>query len=150
MELRDKIIGQLSAMTPPISGGCLCGDVTYICREAPVWSANCHCRSCQALSGGPFVSAFSVPAQCFNLTGGTVSFRRNAESGYEVVTTHCANCGSRVYAQSKGATHLVNVFATTLDDASCFKPVSNVYVSEAAHWIDPPETVINFAKMPQA
>jgi hypothetical protein len=148
MGLRETIMAQLSAMQPPIHGGCLCGKVTYVCRAVPVWSVNCHCHSCQALSGAPFVSAFSVPAQSFEVIGDTVSYRRSSESGHEVVTTHCAACGSRIHAQSKGATHLMNVFASTLDDPSSFKPVSNVYLSEAVHWIEPPQTLVSFPKMP--
>lgn len=150
MDVRKTIMAQLAAMKPPITGGCLCGAVSYVCNQAPVWSVNCHCRSCQALSGAPFVSAFSVLAHTFASVGETVSFRRNSEAGHEVITTHCAACGSRVHAQSKGATHLVNIFASTLTDASAYKPVSNVYLSEAAHWIVPPEAVLNFPKMPQA
>jgi hypothetical protein len=150
MDVRKTIVAHLAAMKPPISGGCLCGRVSYVCSETPVWSVNCHCRSCQALSGAPFVSAFSVPAHTLSLAGETVSFRRKAESGHEVVTTHCASCGSRICAQSMGATHLANIFASTLTDASAFRPVSNVYLSEAVHWIVPPEAVLNFPKMPHA
>ena len=150
MDVRKTIVAHLAAMKPPITGGCLCSKVSYVCGQTPIWSVNCHCRSCQALSGAPFVSAFSVLANTFALVGEVVSFRRNAESGHEVITTHCAACGARVHAQSMGATHLVNIFASTLTDASTFRPVSNVYLSEAVHWIVPPEAVLNFLKMPHA
>lgn len=148
MDVRKTIMAHLATMAPPITGACLCGRVTYVCSETPVWSVNCHCRSCQALSGAPFVSAFSVPARSFELVGETVTFRRQAESGHEVASAHCAACGSRMFAQSGGATHLVNIFASTLTDASTFRPVSNVYVSEAAHWVDLPEAVLDFPGMP--
>ncbi|MDE0878666.1 MAG: GFA family protein [Sphingomonas bacterium] len=140
----------LPEMKLPIIGSCLCGQVTYTCSKSPFWSVNCHCRSCQKLSGAPYVSAFSVPADSFRVTGQTVDFRRLAEAGHEVTTTHCAACGSRVHAQSAGATHLMNVFASTLADPSGYLPISNVYLSEAAHWIEPPQAKFNFAKMPRA
>lgn len=139
----------LEAMKPPIKGSCLCRQVSFICEKAPVWSVNCHCRSCQQLSGAPYVSAFSVPADSFQLLGETVQFQRQSDTGHLVTTTHCANCGSRIHAQSSGATHLMNFFASTLTDASNFVPLSNVYLSEAASWITPPAAQFNFAKMPR-
>ena len=148
MDIRGSIRAQLAAMKPPIKGSCLCGKVSYVCGEFPIWSVNCHCRSCQSLSGAPFVSAFSVPAHSVEFAGETVSFKRNSDSGHEVVTTHCETCGARIYAQSRGAANLTNIFASTLEDASNFRPVSNVYLSEAVHWVSSPETIVNFPKMP--
>ncbi len=139
----------LLEMSIPIEGRCLCGQVTYRCTKQPVWSVNCHCRACQKLSGAPCVSAFSVPAESFELAGEIIEFRRQSDSGHVVVTAHCAACGSRIHAQSAGATKIRTVFASTLADPSQFRPVSNVYLSEAAPWIDPPDALFNFAKMPE-
>jgi len=44
----------------------------------------------------------------------------------------------------------MNIFASTLSDPSSYTPVSNVYLSEAAHWITPPKVMLNFPKMPHA
>lgn len=138
----------LSSMKAPISGGCLCGKVSYACNKSPVWSVNCHCKACQKLSGAPFVSAFSVPADCFSIDGPVVRFLRRSESGHTVTTTHCASCGSRICAQSAGATHLMNIFAATLSDDANYVAISNVYLSEAARWTVVPEAPFNFQKMP--
>ncbi len=140
---------QLKKMKSPIRGSCLCGKVTYQCSKSPVWSVNCHCKSCQKLSGAPFVSAFSVPANAFDIvTGDVISFSREADSGHTVSTFHCSNCGTRLCAQSDGNKQLMNIFASTLDDASNFEPISNVYLSEAAGWIEPDKKLFNFEKMP--
>ena len=137
-------------MKLPILGGCLCGEVRYLCSKAPVWSVNCHCKSCQRLSGSPYVSAFSVPADSFEVSGKTVGFERTADTGHVVITCHCATCASRIHAQSAGAKHLMNVFASTLDDNSNYHPISNVYLSDAVGWIEPPFAKFNFQKMPKA
>jgi hypothetical protein len=149
LEVEDIRMRLLPGMKPPISGSCLCGSVTYICSSSPVWSVNCHCRSCQRLSGAPYVSAFSVPADSFEAKGATISFQRMSDAGHLVITTHCAKCGSRVHAQSAGATHLMNIFASTLDDPSGFVPISNVYLSEAAGWIEVQEARFDFPGMPE-
>lgn len=140
----------LPKMALPITGACSCGRFTYSCSKAPIWSVNCHCHSCQKASGAPFVSAFSIPADGFAWHGETLSFRRLAEAGAIVTTAHCRDCGSRVFAQSESATHLVNVFASTLSDPSGFVAISNVYLSEAAPWIEPPKAKFNFPGMPKA
>jgi hypothetical protein len=149
--IRKEIhVKALEVMKPPFTGGCLCAELSYICEAAPVWSVNCHCHACQKLSGAPYVSAFSVPAQSFRMTGTTLTFERLSEAGHVVQTRHCATCGTRVTAQSAGARHLMNVFAATLTDPSTFTPVSNVYLSEIAPWIEPPNARFNFPKMPMA
>ena len=123
----------LSSVEAPLAGGCLCGQVTYVCSKQPVWSANCHCRSCQMLSGAPYVSAFSVPANGFSLVGSTFSVERQSDSADAVTTFHCVTCGSRLCAQSAGAAHLMNVFAATLAPPSRYVPISNVFLNKAAH-----------------
>nr|WP_301332617.1 GFA family protein [Parerythrobacter lacustris] len=128
----------------------MCGQVSYSCSKAPVWSVNCHCRSCQKLSGAPFVSAFSVPAGSVEISGALVRFQRQSDAGHVVTTSHCARCGSRVHAQSAGAAHLLNFFATTLANPDDFRPISNVYLSEAASWIESPKARFNFQRMPEA
>ncbi|WP_422394879.1 GFA family protein [Novosphingobium olei] len=148
MDLRKTILSNLAEMAPPITGACLCGNVRYTCTESPIWSVNCHCRSCQRLSGAPFVSAFSVPAHAFAVSGETMSFRRSSDSGHEVTTAYCGSCGARIHAQSAGARHLMNVFASSLTDPSAFRPIANVYLKEAVGWMDPPETMLNFPGMP--
>lgn len=132
----------------PFGGSCLCGAVDYTCTAEPVWSVHCHCTACRKLSGAPYVSAFSVPSGSFACSGPTVAFTRTSEAGHIVTTTHCSQCGTRVHAQSAGATMIRNVFASTLANPGAFKAISNVYLSEAAPWIDPPPARFNFQKMP--
>ena len=141
---------RLKKMELPITGGCLCGEFAYECSNTPIWSVNCHCKACQKSSGAPYVSAFSVPRNSFEITkGDTITFSRKAESGHVVITFLCATCGTRLFAQSEGNKKLVNIFAPTLDDTTHFTAVSNVYLSEAAGWIEPDEKRFNFEKMPK-
>lgn len=137
-------------LIPPVTGECMCGQVSYTCSKAPVWSVNCHCRACQKLSGAPYVTAFSVPAENVEMSGELTRFERHSDAGHRVTTALCAKCGTRIYAQSDGAKHLLNLFASTLADQSSFVPISNVFLAEAAPWIDPPKAKFNFPGMPQA
>ncbi len=144
----ERMKRELSSMAAPLEGACLCGAVTYVCASVPVWSGHCHCRECQMLSGAPFVSAFSVEVRAFKVLGGVQQFRRRAASGGEVTTSHCAACGTRLFAQSTANPPLVSIFATTLRDPRIFRPVGNVYLSEAVAWVEPPAAIFNFQRMP--
>ncbi len=57
-------------MSDVLEGGCLCGQVRYqtTCIASP-FKVNCHCRDCQKLSGGPYVSLMGVPEASFSVTG---------------------------------------------------------------------------------
>jgi hypothetical protein len=136
-------------MKLPIKGGCMCGATRYECTASPIWSVNCHCRACQKLSGGPYVTAFAVASEAFTLIKGeTLTVKRGSESGHEVGTEQCTTCGSRIYAQSAGNRAIANIFASTLDDDSEFVVISNCYVSEAAHWVEVDRSIPSFDKMP--
>ena len=39
---------------PKIAGGCLCGQLRYTANTEPVFSAVCHCKTCQKQSGTAF------------------------------------------------------------------------------------------------
>jgi hypothetical protein len=144
----ERLNRELGAMSPPLEGSCLCGAVPYVVSATPVWSGHCHCGACQKLSGAPFVSAFSVPVATFSHRGEVGQFQRPTASGNLVTTCHCAACGTRIFAKSTGNIAIVNVFATTLRDPCVFRPVGNVYLSDAANWIDPPPALFNFQTMP--
>lgn len=53
-----------------------------------------------------------------------------------------------MFAQSAGNTSIVSIFAATLLEPDVFRPVANVYLSEAASWIEPPPALFNFQRMP--
>lgn len=147
MNRGQQALAALSRMAPPIEGACLCGAVEYVCSASPVWSAHCHCRACQQLSGAPFASAFCVPIQAFKISGETIAFRRTADSGRTVATHHCARCGTRMYAGPE-ETKLAAIFASTLRDSSQFVAIANVYASCVAPWISLPQAFFDVPEMP--
>ena len=148
--IQARIARLLEPMKPPLEGGCGCGRVRYSVSAQPVWSGHCHCQACQKLSGAPFVSAFSVPAESFVLRGETTAIRRTAASGHAVTARLCAACGQWLTGQSDGNPALVAILAATLRDPTVFQAIANVYLSEAAPGITPPAALFNFDKMPPA
>ncbi len=45
-----------------IKGHCLCGSITYTCREEPVMTAACHCTGCQRQTGTACSVVVALPA----------------------------------------------------------------------------------------
>ena len=41
-------------MTSKYTGGCKCGNITYIFNGEPEWKVSCHCNWCQTTSGAAF------------------------------------------------------------------------------------------------
>ena len=62
-------MNQLESLT----GGCLCGAVRYEISGEPVWSAHCHCRSCQKALGASFATWSKVKAENFAVTRGRIT-----------------------------------------------------------------------------
>ncbi len=79
------------------TGGCLCGAVRYVVRDAPATFGACHCTMCQRVSGGVNMS-FSVPAGQIEITGaGNV---RSYQSSAEAARSFCGICGSNLWYRS--------------------------------------------------
>ena len=41
-------------MTSEYTGGCKCGNITYVVNGEPQWKVSCHCNWCQTTSGSAF------------------------------------------------------------------------------------------------
>jgi hypothetical protein len=118
----------------PLTGGCACGAVRYEITAEPSFLFQCHCRDCQRLSGSAFVPVVYLPKSGFRWTKGTIRhhFTESARGGQHK-RGFCAECGSRI---SGGESETgIGVTASSLDDASFFRPQVNIWVSDACPWV---------------
>jgi hypothetical protein len=123
-------------MKTPFTGGCVCGAVRYECTARPdeIEMFKCHCRDCQRVSGGPYSPVVFVPLNTFKLTRGALRYFNTGEA-MNHKRGFCPECGSRVTGgqDPAGSTH-VGMTASSLDDPSEFKPVLDMWVSDAQPW----------------
>jgi len=128
-------------MSEPLTGGCACGAVRYECTEPPLGMFNCHCRTCQQVSGGPYVPVVLLPSAAFRLTQGTLRHHfLPSEMGGLHKRGFCGDCGSRITGgESTEPRPWVGVTASSLDDPSRFQPKFDIFVSRAQPWdlLDP-------------
>jgi hypothetical protein len=115
-------------------GGCLCGAVRYQCSAEPVWSGNCHCRDCQRISGGGYVSTFFVPEDSVAITGEVKYFDKNGDSGHRVRRGFCPSCGSQVFGKPEIVPGVLGIRAGSLDNPELYHPTMDIYTASAQPW----------------
>lgn len=112
----------------PWTGSCLCGQVKVRVTLAPVFSAACHCRACQKLSGGAFSQTLMVPSDGLETEGPT-------EIGglHSPVPEHhfCPRCKTWLFSRGIAGGHFINLRPSLLDDARWFVPYADTCVDEA-------------------
>ncbi|MBL4928313.1 GFA family protein [Fuscibacter oryzae] len=119
-------------MTPPYSGRCLCGAVTYHCTEPPLWQGHCHCESCRRATASPFTSYFGVADGAWAFTGLPPA---EYESSPGAIRQFCPRCGTQISYRSARFPGERHFFAATLDLPEAFAPTRHYFWSERLPWL---------------
>jgi hypothetical protein len=90
-----------------IDGGCHCGAITYEAEINPENVIICHCTDCQTISGAPYRVNAPVLAERFTLRGTAKTYVKTGDSGRQVTTAFCGDCGAALY--STGDPRIVNL-----------------------------------------
>lgn len=119
-------------MTPPFTGRCLCGAVTYRCTALPLWQLHCHCESCRRATASPFTSFLGVADGSWEWTGATPA---TFASSPGVRRDFCARCGSQMAYRSDRFPGECHFHAATLDRPQDYAPTGHVHSAEALPWV---------------
>lgn len=130
-----------------ITGGCLCGKVSYQADSEMVIAYRCHCRDCQRSSGCGHMALFAMPAQSVKVTGELKFYRRISDDGNRVNLGFCPNCGSNILGKPEMTPDLVALTAGSLDDPNQFKPVLDIFTESAPPWELFAEETMKFPRM---
>lgn len=121
-------------MNELLNGGCLCGDIRYVCTGESIFSGNCHCRDCQRSSGGAFTPALFVSAHTVKISGAVKYYESIGDSGNTIKRGFCPNCGSQLFTKLEKMPNWLGIRAGTLDDPALFKPALDMFTANVAHW----------------
>ena len=116
-----------------VSGGCLCGAVTYSAKLKSNAGA-CHCRMCRKWSGGPYMSVHAEGKVEFHDTEQIQEYQSSewAARGF------CKRCGSGLYYHLKPRPEVPEgeyiLSAGSVNDQSNLKFDHEVYVDGAPGW----------------
>lgn len=140
------------ANTPrPITGRCLCGNVTYSADADPVIQAACYCTDCQRQTGNPFSVFIGVPKDSLDCQGDTLaSFTTIGEDhGGDTERHFCSACGAPVFSYAAAVPELAFIKAGSLDDASWLEPTVEAWTSSAPSWSPRFEGAMQLERGPQ-
>lgn len=119
-------------LSPPISGHCLCGDVTWRAEVAPKWQAHCHCESCRRATSAPFAAYLCIPDGQWRWTGKAPATHSSSEG---VWRDFCPRCGTPMAYRATRYPGEIHFHAMTLQDPAAFQPTIHVHTAEQMPWV---------------
>jgi hypothetical protein len=129
-----------------VSGGCLCGRVSYQTSADPQAVIACHCSNCRKQSGAAFSFNLLFKAGDYTQTGETKVYPDIGDSGKHVFRHFCGDCGSPINSQAELMPGFVIVKAGTADAPGGWIPAIEVYCDSALPWVLPLPGVKRVAK----
>ncbi len=131
-----------------MTGGCLCGAITYELSGDPIATAVCHCDHCQRQSGGAFsVNLIALDSQVA-VSGTLATFEDRGEHG-DAVYVHrrfCGQCGSPILSALVEPAGVIALKAGTLDDRSAVTPTVEAWCEHKQPWVDLPGIATSLAR----
>jgi hypothetical protein len=121
-------------------GTCFCGSVEIEVEGDPIDMGFCHCASCRAYSGAPFVAFAIWPAEKVTASGGIGSYNKVGTTARKF----CLRCGGHFMLDHPDM-GVVDVRAAVLPSL-IFVPKAHLFYSERV--IDIADGLPKFADMP--
>jgi hypothetical protein len=116
-----------------IDGKCHCGAISYKADVNPDDVVICHCTDCQTFSGAPYRASVAVLLNKLQLDGAPKEYRKFADSGRQVTTTFCAECGTALYSQGSGR-DFVFLRIGSITQRAELTPSKQGFCRSAAQW----------------
>ncbi|KAK8207935.1 hypothetical protein M8818_004188 [Zalaria obscura] len=120
------------------TGGCFCGKVKIEYSGEPKGKALCHCIDCRKITGSTYSTNLIVPEEGFKVTGNPKTFTKKADSGNEIHSYFCGDCGSTLYRDGASFQGAKVVKVGVMDDINALndaKPAVELYAPERVSWV---------------
>jgi hypothetical protein len=134
-------------MPEMISGGCLCGKVSFELINDFMQFHLCHCTECRKITGSAHASNLFANPKNINWLRGVDNIKRYDYPNGDLTTAFCADCGSCVPYLTKNGKWLV-VPAGSLNENPSINPQDNIFWSERAGWYDEGLAAIHYEAFP--
>ncbi len=108
-----------------VTGGCLCGKVSFSASGVPKRVGLCHCMDCRKHHGALFFAAAIFPQEAVQISGET----RQYEGRH-----FCPTCGSSVFARSHDE---IELHLGALDQTDVFTPTYEIWTDRRESWLPP-------------
>jgi hypothetical protein len=123
-------------------------QVQYVLTGEPTSVAVCHCTHCQKQTASAFSIVVMAPRKALEITGDLKAYKDTGDSGQTVLRQFCPNCGSPVLTEAAVMPEVAIIKAGTFNDTGWLRPAFNMFRDSAQPWLDLPEDIPNFGRMP--
>ncbi|MGY4395551.1 hypothetical protein ACVWZA_000712 [Sphingomonas sp. UYAg733] len=132
----------------PLTGRCLCGELSYKALGRLDRCYVCHCTDCQKRSGSSFIVTLPVAAETFELSGDTITVEPKRGDAPPAVVHFCPSCLCRIFTVSPARPGFVMLRGGSLDDTTGLDPAVHIWTSSKQSWVELPEGVPALANQP--
>ena len=119
------------------TGSCECGHCTYACNTFPNDSGECHCITCQKLSGSSSMSFIAVPTSSLTWTNEPTVMKNTTIAE----RSGCIHCHSWMAMRYHSTLDRISLNISTIDadvlshaDLQKFMPTHHIFVAQKAVW----------------
>jgi hypothetical protein len=124
------------------TASCSCGQLRIGCEGEPVRISMCHCIACQRRTGSAFgVQARFPREQITGIEGRSAQYVRVADSGNEVRSHFCPDCGTTLFWELEVAPGLIAIAVGGFADPTFPAPRHSVYEGSRHPWAMRPEAL---------
>ncbi|THD60086.1 GFA family protein [Phenylobacterium sp.] len=123
----------VTADTPCLTGGCLCGAVRYRLASAPFEAGYCLCRMCQRTAGAPALVFATAPLADYVPIRGQPKRHRSSDFGER---WFCADCGSPLAMRADHPPETLDVTVASLDDPTAAPPEFHIWTRSRISWFE--------------
>ena len=131
-----------------LTGSCLCGSVSYVADGDIKLTMNCHCTSCQTLTGSVYGTNLFFAEGDLAISGELATYQHKSDSGNTMTRYFCPNCGTQIYGTNSGREGMVTLRAGGVHQKDEIKPSINIYCDSAVPSTAMDSNLKTFAKMP--
>lgn len=124
---------------------CQCGSLKLSANSDPDICIACNCVACQKRTGSAFATVAYIPKAAVTIEGDRNSWARTADSGRDVESYFCTNCGTTLYWTLDFRPDHVGVLIGAFDSDRP-DPTRVVWESEKRPWVTFPEGMECFEK----
>lgn len=132
----------------PQTGRCLCGEIRYELREAPIVAYICHCTDCQKETGSACYVALVCRAEAIEYVSGEPRpWNVTLPDGRPKGALTCPTCTSTLGGGPR-PDGLQSLDAGTLDDTSWVRPPAHIWARSAQPWVTLPTDDLRIEQQP--
>lgn len=117
-----------------LTGGCVCGQLTYKAQGQPKRVGLCHCMTCRKTTGSAF-NAFAIfPADTVTISGESRSWEVAPGGEHRF----CPRCGSRVFYSDGDE---IEIMLGSFDQPNLFTPTYEAWTKRREAWLCTPDLI---------